>query len=401
MIKIQNIMKKKLLSLLMLLMVAMSAMASDCKFYLEIDPSDNTTAMLMCGEGYNGKPYFNFNSGRWEYGGPLNVMGSIENIYVDNTCFYFFLGESLSKLFKGFKNLKTIKNTDALYTSNVTDMSEMFSGCSSLEYLYVNNWNTTNVTNMSHMFDGCSSLESIVFHSWNTSNVENMSYMFSGCESLRPEFLHLNYWDTSKVTNTSGMFSGCTKLCKAVTANEGETGEYWATFYDETNGYNYEAPEGTQVFKVTLSGSGITMTEITDRIVKSGEGVVLKSSSDNFTLTPTIAASSTSYDDNDLQGTTTSQTNPNPGNIYVLNKKSAGIGFYKLKENGSIGANKAYLEVGGGSAREFFLFDETTGVSDARGEMEHAGTYFDLQGRRVAHPTKGLYVVSGKKMVIK
>lgn len=391
-------MKRKLLSLLMLLMVAMGAMASDCKFYLEIS---GTTAVLMCGDNYdyNGKPYFNFNSGRWEYGGPLNVIGSIENIYVDNTCYYFFLGESLSKLFKGFKNLKTIENTDALYTSKVTDMSEMFSGCSSLEYLYANNWITTNVTNMSHMFDGCSSLESINFYKWDTSNVEDMSYMFSGCESLKS--INFYRWDTSKVTDMSGMFSGCTKLCKAMTANEGETGEYWATFYDETNGYNYEAPEGTQVFKVTLSGSGITMTEIEDRIVKSGEGVVLKSSSDNFTLTPTIAASSTSYDDNDLQGTTTSKTNPNPGNIYVLNKKSAGIGFYKLKENGSIGANKAYLEVGGGSARDFFLFDETTGVSDARGEMEHAGTYFDLQGRRVAHPTKGLYVVSGKKLVIK
>lgn len=391
-------MKRKLLSLLMLLMVAMSAMASDYKLYLEIS---GTTAMLMCGEGYNGKPYFNFNSGRWEYGGPWNGMESIEKIYVHDTFFYSFLGESLSKLFKGFKNLKTIGNTDALKTSNVTDMSEMFSGCSSLKNLDSYNWNTSNVTNMSHMFDGCSSLESINVYKWNTSKVTDMSYMFSGCESLKPEYLNLNNWNTSKVTDMSDMFSGCTKLCKAVTANEGETGEYWATFYDETDGYNYEAPEGTQVFKVTLSSSGIVMTEIEDRIVKSGEGVVLKSSSDDFTLTPTIAASSTSYDDNDLQGTTTSKTNPNPGNIYVLNKKSAGIGFYKLKENGSIGANKAYLEVGGGNARDFFLFDETTGVSDARGEMEEAGTYFDLQGRRVAHPTKGLYMVHGKKLVIK
>lgn len=391
-------MKRKLLSLLMLLMVAMSAMASDYKLYLEIH---GTTAVLKCGKDYdyNGKPYFNFNSGRWEYGGPWNGMESIENIYVHDTYIYLFVGESLSKLFKGFKNLKTIENSNALKTPNVTDMSEMFSGCSSLEHLSATNWNTSNVTNMSHMFDGCSSLVYIVFYRWDTSKVTDMSYMFSGCSSLTQ--LNITDWDTSKVANTSGMFSGCTSLSKAVTANEGETGEYWATFYDETDGYNYEAPEGTQVFKVTLSSSGIVMTEIEDRIVKSGEGVVLKSSSDNFTLTPTIAASSTSYDGNDLQGTTTKIDNPNPGNIYVLNKKSAGIGFYKLKENGSIGANKAYLEVGGGNARDFFLFDETTGVSDARGEMEHAGTYFDLQGRRVAHPTKGLYMVHGKKLVIK
>ena len=188
-------MKRKLLSLLMLLMVAMSAMASDYKLYLEIH---GTTAVLMCGKDYdyNGKPYFNFNSGRWEYGGPWNGMESIENIYVHDTYIYLFVGESLSKLFKGFKNLKTIENSNALKTPNVTDMSEMFSGCSSLEHLSA--------------------------YRWDTSKVTDMSYMFSGCSSLTQ--LNITDWDTSKVANTSGMFSGCTSLSKAVTANEGEAG---------------------------------------------------------------------------------------------------------------------------------------------------------------------------------
>ena len=42
------------------------------------------------------------------------------------------------------------------YRNNVTDMSGMFSECSSLKELNLNNFNTNNVTNMSFMFRGCS-----------------------------------------------------------------------------------------------------------------------------------------------------------------------------------------------------------------------------------------------------
>lgn len=186
-----------------------------------------------------------------------------------------------------------------------------------------------------------------------------------------------------------------------VTANEGATGQYWATFY--SNGMNYQAPLGTQVFKVALAGSAITMTEITDRIVKSGQGVVLKkTTSGSITMTPTSSNGSGDYSDNSLVGTMTSITNP--GNAYVLNYKAAtGAGFYKLSSGGTIGANKAYLTYSGSLAPEFFGFDgNTTSINEVRGKMEDvSGEYYDLQGRRVSQPTKGLYIVNEKKVVIK
>lgn len=185
-----------------------------------------------------------------------------------------------------------------------------------------------------------------------------------------------------------------------VTANEGASSEFWATFY--SNGMNYQAPSGTQVFKVALAGSAITMTEITDRIVKSGQGVVLKkTTSGSITMTPTSSNSSDDYSGNSLVGTMTNITNP--GNAYVLNYKAAtGAGFYKLSSGGTIGANKAYLTYSSG-APEFFGFDgNTTSINEVRGKMEDvSGEYYDLQGRRVSQPTKGLYIVNGKKVVIK
>ena len=188
-----------------------------------------------------------------------------------------------------------------------------------------------------------------------------------------------------------------------LTANEGATGEYWATFF--SNASNYQAPEGTQVFKVNLTGTAIEMTEITDRIVKSGQGVVLKkTASGSITMTPTSSNSSDDYSGNSLTGTMTNITNP--GNAYVLNYKAAtGAGFYKLSASGTIGANKAYLTYSGGgsSAPSFFGFDgNTTSINEVRGKMEDvSGEYYDLQGRRVSQPAKGLYIVNGKKVVIK
>jgi len=184
-----------------------------------------------------------------------------------------------------------------------------------------------------------------------------------------------------------------------VTANEGASGEYWATFY--SNASNFKASAGTQVFAVNLTGTAITMTEITDGIVNSGQGVVLKNTSASITMTPNASASAGDYSTNSLTGTMTSITNP--GNAYVLNYKAAtGAGFYKLSASGTIGANKAYL-VSGAGAPEFFSLDGgTTGIDATLMNSEKVNSVvYDLQGRRVSQPAKGLYIVNGKKVIIK
>jgi hypothetical protein len=193
----------------------------------------------------------------------------------------------------------------------------------------------------------------------------------------------------------------------ALTANLAD-GAYWATFY--SNEGNYQAPVGTQVFAVTLNTTTaeITMTEISDRIVKSGEGVVLKQETTSndaattITMTLTATAPAGDFSGNSLTGTMTSITNPSYGNIYVLNNGTYGVGFYKLKsaiDGGTIGANKAYLTYDGALAREFFLFDEATGIEMPTVEDNADAVVYDLQGRRVAQPTKGLYIVNGKKVI--
>ena len=56
----------------------------------------------------------------------------------------------------------------------------------------------------------------------------------------------------------------------------------------------------------------------------------------------------------------------------------------------------------GGLGPEGTVATTTTGIADVRSKMEDVrGEIYDLQGRRVAQPTKGLYIVNGKKVVIK
>ena len=75
--------------------------------------------------------------------------------------------------------------------------------------------------------------------------------------------------------------------------------------------------------------------------------------------------------------------------------------LYKATSTKSIKPFRAYFKDVPAGARLMF-FDETTGISEVMGNTEKAsGIYYDLQGRRIAQPQKGLYIVNGKKVFVK
>ncbi len=93
---------------------------------------------------------------------------------------------------------------------------------------------------------------------------------------------------------------------------------------------------------------------------------------------------------------------------YILAEKSGNVGFYAVSNGSTLNAGKAYLPLPTAelpsSAREFILtFDdgETTNIKDVVSLKETHTAYYDLQGRRVAQPKSGLYIVNGKKVIIK
>ena len=91
--------------------------------------------------------------------------------------------------------------------------------------------------------------------------------------------------------------------------------------------------------------------------------------------------------------------------MYVLaNKTTKGVGFYRWdsSDGNAIPKGKIYL-LATSTARSFLGFEEgnTTSI-DVRSKMEDVrGEVYNLNGQRVAQPTKGLYIVNGKKVVVK
>lgn len=112
--------------------------------------------------------------------------------------------------FGGMNNLRYISGIDYLNTSEVTDMSWMFAGCSAMDEIDMN-FSTENVTNMSHMFSECSRVGDLELLGFDTSNVTDMSNMFAFCTNLIT--LDLSSFYTTQVANMDSMFYFCNNIC--------------------------------------------------------------------------------------------------------------------------------------------------------------------------------------------
>ena len=143
-------------------------------------------------------------------------------------------------------------------------------------------------------------------------------------------------------------------------------------------------------------------------------GVIIKKEVDaTFTYAPEITAKGTiaSIEGNPLKGTTkrTLFVKENNKAYYALGLVEGVVGFYNAvngdNENEFYnGAFKAYLELPTSQSTAAFYgfnFDETTGVEEV--EVENAvKTIYDLSGRKVSNmSTPGLYIVNGKKVLVK
>jgi surface protein len=125
---------------------------------------------------------------------------------------------SMEAWFNYFQHATSITGLNGLNTSEVTDMSSMFSNCEGLTSLSLPNFNTSKVTDMSLMFYECTGLTELELPSFITTNVTDMQMMFSACTGLKK--LDLNSFITSNVTNMMMMFGGCSELTTIICTSD-------------------------------------------------------------------------------------------------------------------------------------------------------------------------------------
>lgn len=223
------------------------------------------------------------------------------------------------------------------------------------------------------------------------------------------------------------------KVIKAAQGDKDANGNdtYWATFSNPTNDVTLSVPSdrSLKVYNATVSGGKMTLAQRSNNQVAKEEGVLLKTDGEyvNAKANGTNELTKVSSDVNHLVATPAeAQIVTAAGcKLYRLTynkaEKKEGLGFYLGVDDGtSLKATpgKAYLQVSENEAKDpssaalarSFVFgsgNETTGIEGITimgTDVQRHGTIegiFDLQGRKIVNPTKGIYIKNNKKVVIK
>lgn len=224
------------------------------------------------------------------------------------------------------------------------------------------------------------------------------------------------------------------KVIKAAQGDKDTNGNdtYWATFSNLTNDVTLSVPSDRtlNVYNATVSGGKMTLTQRNDNQVAKEEGVLLNTDGEyvNAKANETNELEKASSD----LVATPAEAQIVTENGYILYrltyndaKTKAGLGFYLgVVNNSSDGTSlkatpgKAYLKVSENAAKapssaaltRSFVFgggSETTGIDGITimgTDVQRHGTIegiFDLQGRKISNPTKGIYIKNNKKVIIR
>ena len=198
-------------------------------------------------------------------------------------------------------------------------------------------------------------------------------------------------------------------------ATIGTTG--WTTFANpyalDLSDMTASSGSVTAYYASAVADNKVTMTS-TDATVPAGEGIMLKGTA-GATITIPVAVSGTSISGNKLVGVTSETTitseTTNYANFYVLSNNSGKAEFQNLKDyidagnSVTINAGKAYLDATTASgSRLSIVFDDDvpTGIADMEEvrDVENDNVY-TLSGQRISKPTKGMFIMNGKKVIMK
>ena len=160
-------------------------------------------------------------------------------------------------------------------------------------------------------------------------------------------------------------------------------------------------PSGVKAYIVTATDATTATLSEDDAItvIPANAPVVIKGDEGTYYFPKTTADPSDVAGNKLNTGAVTAD-----GTQYILANGTSGVGFYKATPETEIAAGVAYLVSPSGSAPYFIFGIEggTTGIDSVQGsEFTVNGEYYNLAGQRVAQPTKGLYIVNGKKVVVK
>lgn len=196
----------------------------------------------------------------------------------------------------------------------------------------------------------------------------------------------------------------------AVIALSGTDGTHYFTTFSSDKAVEFV---DATVYTVGVNENKLSLNEVKGNQVPANTGVLVQSNETNAMYV--YIESAPAIEGNLLRASVTEQTTTGADDTkeykyYMLsyNKDNENLGFYWGENDGAAftsKAGRAYLAVEKtnevAAVKGFSLFDMETGISKVSGSAAGNGVIYDLQGRRVERAVRGLYIVNGRKVMVK
>ena len=189
---------------------------------------------------------------------------------------------------------------------------------------------------------------------------------------------------------------------------------YGSGTYCSPYALDFSGVEGFSAFAATGYNSNtgvVTVTRV--NTAKGGAGLFIKGAANTSYVVP-VMDSTGDNSLNMLAGTLAKTTVNATDGLYANYKYTVASGsntpmFYRFEDGSSLGAGKAYLQIPlawlpaepAKSISIRFEDGETTDIDEITENGEESAVIYDLQGRKVENPEKGMYIINGKKVFVK
>jgi hypothetical protein len=197
----------------------------------------------------------------------------------------------------------------------------------------------------------------------------------------------------AKISNEKGVF------LPVALSNVGENS--WATLYAPVA---LSIPENVAAYTGELNDECLTLKSIDGGTIPANTAVILKGTKDAGVQYFIVTATDVTIKGNSLRGTATNieTSSVTDGVVYTLQSENHSVVF-KQFAGSTLAAGKAYLVLTEPARSISIRFGdaETADVEPSTLSPQPSTEVYDLMGRRVQNPTKGMYIVNGKKVVIK
>ena len=285
-------------------------------------------------------------------------------------------------------------------TLGITDYA--LSGCNGLKTITIPN---SVIFIGVEAFSGCTSLASVTVENEKPIDISLYIPFYNAPISNATLYVPVGSKAAYEAADYWKNFGTIVEMCSNITIGSAGMGTFCSTHPLDFSGTDDIKAYIVSAFKP--STGEVTLTRITD--VPANTGIVVKGDEGNYTIPwgagETVVA-------NMLVGVTENTVlNKVDGDYtnYILAKKNNKLGFYAVSDGSTLSAGKAYLplptaqlpSVTGARQLTMVFDDETTGIQQIQSDVKSNGDYYDLKGRRVSTPKRGLYIVNGKKVVIK